>query len=929
LVPVEKVLLVESFRDETNAVRIVLHAPFGGRVNAPWGMALAGRARDALRRVGGRRPSEGIEVQVQTTDDGIMLRLPDLNGPAPLEALRGLTPDEAERRVLEEIGGSSLFGARFRMNAARALLLPRGNPRRRMPLWLQRLKAQDLLQAVREFPSFPILVETYRDVLQDAFDMPALSTILRALQAGSIEVREAVTETPSPFAASLQFGFVMDWMYADDTPRAEQRAALLSLDRGLLDELLGTSGPDEGTLAALDELLAIRRGTAPARRARTTDELAILLDRAGDLTLGEARERIAGEGVMGEPLRELLENGRAIAIDVPLGTGEVERRLIPTDAYPRYLAAFGETALAQVGTGPELATVPAASVIPKLLRQATLTAGAARRELLARFVALSRPVSVDDIRRRYDLSAESITRQLDEWTAAGRLVRGALLPNDQTLRWVSRRLLEQARRRELAAARRQVEAVDIETFAHFLQRWQHLDPASQLEGSEGTASALRQLYGLLRPAEAWERDYLRPRVRGYDPETITRICAGGEAVWVGATPTTTTDDSGGALAGLRFVRRGTGRAWLAAPPTDEESLAPNPRRVLEALRGEGASFFDDLLQSTALPGRALRDALRELVAAGLVTNDTVESLRHVTRWRPILSPKLRNQPDPTRWLPANYTPSPNRPVVQRRPNLRRLPKWRPPREGRPDPAATSWPGRWALVRTTGILGAAEDESALAELVARQWLDRYGVVARDWWRREKPAVSWRAIYRELKRLEFRGDVRRGYFVRGLAGAQFALPSAVELLRASGPTTVSPTGDGASSVQMPLIVMTAGDPANAFTLPALVPEATENASVALARRRGRAALLVTRAGQILIVAESRGHRITIRPRAPVSEVAAAARALAQRLVEMSDGRHDPTIETIDGVAAATSSYAGAFLSAGFRATAAGLRFYAPPR
>jgi ATP-dependent Lhr-like helicase len=351
--------------------------------------------------------------------------------------------------------------------------------------------------------------------------------------------------------------------------------------------------------------------------------------------------------------------------------------------------------------------------------------------------------------------------------------------------------------------------------------------------------------------------------------------------------------------------------------------------VLEALRGEGASFFDDLLQSTGLTARALRDGLRELVAAGLVTNDTVESLRQVTRWRPILSPKLRNQPDPTRWLPADYTPSPNRPIVQRRPNLRRLPKWRPPREGRPDPATTSWPGRWALVRTTGILGTVEDESALAELVARQWLDRYGVVARDWWRREKPAVSWRAIYRELKRLEFRGDVRRGYFVRGLAGAQFALPSAVELLRASGPTTTSPNGDAPASVEAPILIMAANDPANPFTLSTLVGEATENASVSLARRRGRGSLLVTRAGQLLLVAESRGRRVTIRPGASVADVTAAARALAQRLVEMSDARHDPTIETIDGVAAPASPFASAFTVAGFRATPAGLRFYAPPR
>src|SRR4051812_2313218 len=922
-VPDEKSLIVEQFRDETNAVRIVLHAPFGGRVNAPWGMVLASRIRDALRANAGRRTS-GTEVQVQTTDDGIMLRLPDLTGPAPLEALRALSPDEAERRLLEEVGNSSLFGARFRMNAARALLLPRGNPRRRMPLWLQRLKAQDLLQTVREFPSFPILVETYRDVLQDAFDMPALAEVLRALSTGAIEMRDVATELPSPFAASLQFGFVMDWMYADDTPRAEQRAAMLSLDRGLLDELLGESGADEGTLATLAELLAARRGTTPNRRARTADELAILLDRAGDLTIAELEERVATEGLRGDPIRELLESGRAVGIAVPLGIGGSEQRVILTDAYPRYVAAFGDAAFATVATGPELAPAAAASAIPESLRHATLTRGAARRGLLARPVAPRRPISVADIRQRYDLDAERVMRQLDDWTAAGKLVRGTFVTattagsaEPSAPRWASRRLLEQARRRELAAARRQVEAVGIETFAHFLQRWQHVDPSTRLEGAEGTAGAIRQLYGLPRPADAWEREYLAARVRDYDADAITRLCATGEAVWIGGgSPTLASEESSVTLAQLRFVRRGTGRAWVPEPNDGGPSLSENAERVYQTLRTEGASFFDDLLRATSLSGRVTRDALRELVGAGLVTNDTMESLRQVVRWRPFVSPRMRNQPDPTRWLPADFSPSANRPVVQRRPNLRRLPKWRPPSDGRPDPSAVAWPGRWALVRTSGIMGSSTDESALAEVVARQWLERYGIVAREWWKRERPAVSWRAIYRELKRLEFRGDARRGYFVRGLSGAQFALPAAIELLRASGPAASA----------SPMVLLAASDPANAY---AVATGVTESANAQLTRRRARGALLVTRAGEVIAVAEGRGRRLTIRPGTSPSDVSDAARSLAQRLVEASEGRRDPIIETIDGTAAATSPWAAAFTAAGFRATSSALRFYAPPR
>src|SRR5687768_11016875 len=320
-VPDERTIVVEYFRDDLGAWRIVIHSIFGGRVNAPWGMALAQRLREALTAAmtGPAEPGvTRIDVQVQTTDDGVMLRLPDLGGTPPVDRVLGLTADEARRRVIEEVGTTSLFGARFRMNAARALLLPRGTARRRMPLWLQRLKAADLLETVRAWPEFPILVETYREVLRDAFDLEALLDVLKEIGAGRIAVRVVETAQPSPFAASLQFGFVMDWLYGDDTPRAERRAALLAVDRALLDDVMLVEGADDDLRKAIEELLAIRRGTAPNRRARSADELAQLIDRAGDLTATEVRERIAepAEWKRGDPLDELLESGRVIAIPV-------------------------------------------------------------------------------------------------------------------------------------------------------------------------------------------------------------------------------------------------------------------------------------------------------------------------------------------------------------------------------------------------------------------------------------------------------------------------------------------------------------------------------------------------------------------------------------------------------------------------------------
>ncbi|MEO6526495.1 MAG: DEAD/DEAH box helicase [Gemmatimonadaceae bacterium] len=900
VVPDEKQLVLEHFRDEAGSVRMVLHAPFGGRVNAPWGMALGRRVRERL----------GVDVQVQTTDDGLMLRLPELSGGPPIDIFRTLGAEEAERLVLEEVGQSSLFGARFRMNAARALLLPRGNPRRRMPLWLQRLKAGDLLQAVDGFPSFPILVETYRDVLQDAFDMAGLRDVLQGLSSGAITIHDAPTEIPSPFAQSLQFGFVIDHMYGKDAPRAEQRAALLSLDRALLDELMGGEGADDATIAVLSDLLARLRGTAPGRQARDADELALLVDRAGDLTREELEARVAPsfEWRRGDPIATLLAGKRLVAAVLPTANGR-EQRFILIDAYARYRAAFGPEAMSTLLAGVELSETPAVEVIPEALRDAVLTDRAARREVLSKFLAIAGAVSIQDVRERYDFDERWILRRLEEWERGGVLVRGVFGGDRSITRWCSRRLLEQARRRELALARKQIEAVPLDTFARFVQRWQHLTTDSRLSGMDGTATVFGQLYGVARPGDGWERDYLPSRIEGYDASSLSRLAASGALVWaaeprvdeVGVAPSH-------AMGRIRFFERGTGRLWLREPIADS-LLGDSARTVRDVLRAQGASFTADLAAATSLGPQGVRDALRELVAAGLVTNDTVEALRDVLRWRPRFPMKRPNEPDPARWLPAGFTPSAGRPIVQRRINPRRIAKWkRPDRE-----EVASWGGRWSLVHTLGTLGAERDEQDLAQRVARQWLARYGIVSRDWWRREKPAIGWREIYHELKRLEFRGEVQRGYFVAGLAGAQFALPEAVEMLRA-------PSAECSDDI----VVMSTSDPANVYALP-LSPGAEADP---LARPRGAGALLVTRAGQIILAAEGRGTRLRVREGASSDDVREAVHALAIRLTQRQGTvrRRDVVVDTIDGERAAGSRHAQSLRDAGFKGMGTGLRWYA---
>jgi ATP-dependent Lhr-like helicase len=392
-----------------------------------------------------------------------------------------------------------------------------------------------------------------------------------------------------------------------------------------------------------------------------------------------------------------------------------------------------------------------------------------------------------------------------------------------------------------------------------MQRWQHLDERDRLDTAIGTETVVRQLYGIARPPVAWDRDYLRARITVYDPASLSRFTATGEPVWAGEG---NYDPETGAipLARVRFFERGTGAIWL--PGESEAALSENAEKVRETISKEGASFIGDIQAITGLTMLAVREAIRELVAWGLVTNDTVEALREIARWKSMMP---RTGSDPTSWLPANYTPSPNRRFTRTRPNLRRLPKWRRP--DKPGAAPSGWTGRWSLVRRRGTMGPDLPEEERAERIARQWLTRYGIVSRDWWRRERPPVSWRSIYRELKRLEFRGEVRRGYFVKGLGGAQFALPDAVEWLRAVAGEDRSTAG---------FVVMAASDPANVYNLPL---ESIERDP--LSRPRGSGALLVTRGGKIAIAVEARGRRFTVADWLSPDDATAAKKALAEHL------------------------------------------------
>jgi ATP-dependent Lhr-like helicase len=476
--------------------------------------------------------------------------------------------------------------------------------------------------------------------------------------------------------------------------------------------------------------------------------------------------------------------------------------------------------------------------------------------MLARYLSLAGLVTAEDVAARYPNSKH----RLIEWERAGTLVRVGE-------RWVSRGVLERARRRALAKLRAQIEATDLATFAAFLQRWQHVDPRDRLDEEAGLAIIMEQLDGLARPADGWERDYLPARMTRYDPAWLTRAASAGTLVWAGVPPTR-----------VRFFERGEGALWQRDDQTP--SLSESAERVRDALARGGASFVSDISAVTGLGPIATRDALRELAVTGIATNDTIDAMREVMHQRALPS-RRRAEPDPTRWLPSTF-------VTARRPSAHRLPRWQ-----RPDRPQRASAGRWSLLDTPGTRGPALDEEQRAAAIAERWLVRYGVVTRDWWRRERPPASWRAIYRELKRLELRGEVRRGYFVEGLAGAQFALPEAVERLR-----TVREDPDA------PLVAIAATDPA----YPDLLP-----------RPRGASALLITRRGQPVITVEGNGRRVTI-----LAELSAAEMSVAVALIAGRRGGRRHTLETIDGRPAATSPHADAFVRAGFRMSGLGLDY-----
>ena len=791
-VPDDRTVVVERFRDELGDWRVVVHSPFGARVNAPWALTLGSRFRERF----------GVDVQAVHADDGIVLRLPDMetsDGAAPSVAdLVVIEADDVEDLVTTELGSSALFAARFRECAGRALLLPRRSPGRRQPLWQQRQRAAALLSVASRYGSFPVVLETARECLRDVFDVPGLTRLMRDVAARRVHVVEVETAAPSPFARSLLFGYVAQFLYEGDSPLAERRAAALALDPALLAELLG-----RGEGAALRDLLDPRalatteaelQRLAPSRRVRGREGVADLARLLGPLTTAEvaARTRAERPGRRGpaadagqsdpageagregqtDPAGQAWQAGQSDPAGDAEEAGHAEPELVrswlaelETERRLIRVRIAGEVRWAAVEDAARLRDALGTPLPPGVAHAFAEPVADPLGDLISRYARTHGPFTAEEVACRYGLGVAAVAAPLDRLVAGGRLVRGELRPVEAggsgCLDHCDAEVLRVLRRRSLAALRAQVEPVPPESLARFLPGWQHV--ASPLRGVDGVLRVVEQLAGAWLPASAVETLVLPTRVLDYSPAMLDELTAAGEVLWSGH----------GALPGndgwVSLHPAELAPVSLAAPDAE---FVPGPlhEKVLATLSGGGAYFFRPLADAVGCTDdRALAEALWDLVWAGLLSNDTLAPVRSLLAGGRTAH-RARRSPPRARF--GRYSSLRATAAASARPAM-------PSRSGPPTVA-----GRWSLLPRRE-----QDPTVRAHAGAEILLERYGVVTRGSVQAEHYPGSFAAAYRVLCAFEEAGRVRRGYFVAGLGGAQFGTTGAVDR---RGPVVRAPTG-----------------------------------------------------------------------------------------------------------------------------------------
>ena len=772
-VPSDQDIVIETCRDELGDRRICVLTPFGSRVHAPWCMAVCAKLR----------AETGLEVESMWSDDGFVLRIPD-NEQEITSGQLIPNPTEFQQLVLQQLGSTSLFAAKFREAAARALLLPKRRAGLRAPLWQQRKRAADLLAVAARFASFPIILETYRECIRDVFDLPSTVALLSAIHGGAIRVTSVTSEKPSPFASSLLFSYVANYIYEGDAPLAERRAQALSIDQSQLQEILGDTDLRELLdQSALDQVESRLQSLDSEFQARHIDGVHDLLLRLGDLSQEEIAARAANPEVAAT-IRELADTGRAVRVRI---AGEF--RFVPIEYASRYRDALD---------------VPLPPGLPEVFLAAT---DDPVREILRRYARTHVPFTTQEVAARYGLSTIAVEAHLRALHGRGKLLEGEFRPRGQHQEWCDPEVLQQIRRKSLARLRREVEPVSQNTFVRFTTRWQGV--VTRRRGLDSLLDAIENLQGTALLASEVEREILPARIADYQAGDLDTVMAAGEVVWVGLEQVGDRDG--------RIALYLTESLPLLLPPrelfTGEQlpGFSDKARQILDILAKQGASFFSSLQVALGggFPGET-RDALWQLVWAGRITNDTFHPLRD-----------LLQPPDAKRDRAAIAQGPPGSPEY-----LRRLRS----RKSGGGPAQ----GRWSLVASlhTAPLTATQWSAN----IARQLLTRHGIVMRETAIAEDVPRGYNTIYPALKTMEESGWVRRGMFVAGMGAAQFAVPSAVDMLRSLRDERTKPE----------TIFLAASDPANPYgTLlpwPQVENEISDSARHTMSRTSGAGVILV---------------------------------------------------------------------------------------
>ena len=739
----DRTIVVEKFRDEIGDWRVCIHTPFGARVNAPWAIALRHRLAELL----------GDEIELMWSDDGIILRLPESVDDISADDLM-LDPDDARELVVSALSSTSMFASRFRESAARALLLPRRRVDQRTPLWQQRQRAAGLLAVAAKYPSFPILLETTREILNDHFDLPSLVELHRDIRSRTVRVVTVETPSPSPFAKSLLYSWIAIYMYEGDAPLAERRAAALALDPDLLRDLLGTEELRSLLDAdVLDEVERELQRLTPERHARDADEIRDLLRVLGPLDRDEIRARTVPDLDVDAAIEELTRSTLAI----PVTVAGVERYADAADA-ARLRDALG----VNIPLGlPTAFTDPVDSPL---------------RDLVERFARTHGPFGTDDPATRFGIGPSVAAGVLAELVQAGRVTDGAFRSDRIGQEWCHLDVLRQLRRRSLAVLRAEIEPVDHRTYARFLLGWHGI--GASRHGRDALVDAIAQLQGAPLVASALERDLFGVRLAGFQPPELDALCTSGDLVWVGAGSIGATDGRVQLLfrSEAHLFIRDQPMADAPGDPDDDVPAEPIHDALRAHLDEHGASFWAELMSAVLGSGAQATDAevleaLWDLVWGGEVTNDSLAPLR------------ARVSGGRTRAADRSRRPRPGR--------LSRL--------GPPAGA-----GRWSSVSALARRSASPTEIAASR--ANALLDRYGVLTRQAALGEGVEAGFAGVYPVLQAMEDRGQVRRGYFIGGLGAAQFARPGAVDRLRSlSGESVDEPA---------PPVVLAATDPAQPY-------------------------------------------------------------------------------------------------------------------